>query len=84
MTRNSIFILLGFCIFALLHFCKLEMMGITQSPSPDYQTLQISFANVFQDINFVTNEKKIASHEITVDLEFLLEVITSLFYLGWV
>ena len=36
----------------------------------DYQTLQISFANVFQDINFVTNEKKIASHEITVDLEF--------------
>ena len=50
----------------------------------DYQTLQISFANVFQDINFVTNEKKIASHEITVDLEFLLGVITSLFYLWWV
>ena len=50
----------------------------------DYQTLQISLANVFQDINFVTNEKKIASHEMTVDLEFLLGVITSLFYLGWV
>ena len=47
----------------------------------DYQTLQISFANVLQDINFVTNEKKIVSRGITVDLEFLLGVITCLFYL---
>ena len=47
----------------------------------DYQILQISFTNVFQDNNFVTNEKKILSRGITVDLEFLLGVITSLFYL---
>ena len=47
----------------------------------DYQILQISFTNVFQDNNFVTNEKKILSRGITVDLEFLLGVLTSLFYL---
>ena len=47
----------------------------------DYQILQISFTNVFQDNNFVTNEKKILSRGITVDLEFLTGVITSLFYL---
>ena len=47
----------------------------------DYQILQISFTNVFQDNNFVTNEKKILSRGITVDFEFLLGVLTSLFYL---
>lgn len=38
----------------------------------DHQTLQISFANVFQDINSVINEKKIVMDGIAIDLEFFL------------
>ena len=82
-----------FSFYWVLHFCTFALLQARDDGNhtipivkgkEDCQTLQISFANVFQDINFVTNENKIASHEITVDLEFLLGVITSLFYLGWV
>ena len=80
---NSTFILLSFALLQAgndVMSSKGNHTNAVAKGKEDYQTMQTSSANVFQDINSVINKEKIVIDGITIDLEFFLGVITSLFY----
>ena len=74
MTRNSSFISLNFVLLRagddVMSSKENHTIDIMKGKE-DYQTLQISFVNVFQDINSVINEQKIVIDGITIDLSFI-------------
>lgn len=74
MTRNSSFISLNFVLLRagddVMSSKENHTIDIMKGKE-DYQTLQISFVNVFQDINSEINEQKIVIDGITIDLSFI-------------
>lgn len=72
---NSTFILLSFALLQAgndVMSSKGNHTNAVAKGKEDYQTMQTSSANLFQDINSVINKEKIVIDGITIDLEFFL------------